>query len=730
MKKYKMMALTGILLSSTILGANTSVVQAASANTDPAKAINVDKSSLNNIIQVINDLLGSSSTANKVNAQTKFSDLVAGNTYNVAPIFGEQSASTFATALQSELNVVDGSGQLVPMTVVKSDDHGFATEVRYTLDGVTKNINVGYNLTQPTVSFKNGQILNYNAADGLDTINSDISSNVSATTKNGNDANGNVNKASLSSNPSSLQSIDPQTSITFTPSDIYSDIYGSGIQAKAIVNTYAIPTTVPDRTAAPKVGDSYAFVDQSSGQRYLATLTKLTDPVSPATYSVANYNITAIDSMGNTINDSKNNSPISGTATGKITAPSDTTGTVNYTLVLRDAITKKTVLTQDESSATPGTVNKDTTALKDALNNSNGYVLSNDNQSQELTADTQELTFDVTKNADTTINYISTSIGKSVGTENLKGNNGTVTALAVPTGFKLENLTDIAQKLNADQKTKDVYVTPINDSIKNLSYTVTFRDKDTGKVVGSQVNSEGALGDYIGLTAPDGYAFASILDNGFVLLKNDQQVTKYVKAANTPYNISYVDQDTNKEVGTQSGKGADGSKVTLKAPTDYAFVNADDMTYTIDKDDTATKTIYVQKSNQTVDNIVSGYPKNGYIKIYDASGKLNKDVVLSEGSSWIIDRTVTINGAEYYRVATNEYVKASDVYTYTPLQSIVTTKGVNVTPVYNSRGQLVIDLALDTNTPWYTDRSATIKGSKMYRVATDQWVKASDVTLK
>jgi len=177
------------------------------------------------------------------------------------------------------------------------------------------------------------------------------------------------------------------------------------------------------------------------------------------------------------------------------------------------------------------------------------------------------------------------------------------------------------------------------------------------------------------------------------------------------------------------GKGADGSKVTLKAPTDYAFVNADDMTYTIDKDDTSTKTVYVQKSDQTVDNIVAGYPKNGYIKIYNASGKLNNDVVLSEGSSWIIDKTLTINGAEYYRVATNEYVKASDVYKYTPLQSIVTTKGVNVTPVYNSKGQLVIDLALDTNTPWYTDRSANIKGSEMYRVATDQWVKASDVTL-
>lgn len=91
---------------------------------------------------------------------------------------------------------------------------------------------------------------------------------------------------------------------------------------------------------------------------------------------------------------------------------------------------------------------------------------------------------------------------------------------------------------------------------------------------------------------------------------------------------------------------------------------------------------------------------------------------------------MTINGAEYYRVATNEYVKASDVYKYTPLQTVATTNGKNLTPVYNSRGQVIIDRALDTNTPWYTDRSATIKGQKMYRVATDEWIKASDSTLR
>jgi len=106
---------------------------------------------------------------------------------------------------------------------------------------------------------------------------------------------------------------------------------------------------------------------------------------------------------------------------------------------------------------------------------------------------------------------------------------------------------------------------------------------------------------------------------------------------------------------------------------------------------------------------------------------LNDSVVLSSGSSWIIEQTRTIDGVEYYRVATNEYIKASEAYKYTPLQTVVTTKGGDVKPVYNSKGQLVIDLALDKSTPWYTDRSATLNGEKMYRVATDQWVRASDI---
>lgn len=723
-----MMALTGILLSSAILGANTSVAQAASNN-----AINVNKSGFNNAIQVINDLLNSSLTANKVNSQTQFSDMANESDMNVEPIFGEQSSSSFNETLQSELNVVDSSSQLVPMKVVTPDDHGFTDKVSYTLNGVTKIVNVHYNYAMPTLTFgagANAQYLNVKAGntDAIDAAA--ISTNgLKVNTTNKTDANGTSNATSIDVDKNNYSSANATSTVQFTPRDSYA----RGIFANRTVNVYQEPNwDNVNKQMTFQSGDNVTNQQQvyiQDNHRYLITMSNYDKE-----NNTVDYSATAIDSKGNTINDSLNSKAITYTTTGRTIEPNTSDATPSYTIIFKDgdntigtSINKADGISDDGIiTISPETVEAAATKV--------GVTLKSTPTAKTIDASTTtnnlSQTYSASTTADTTVNYFSTVTGKSLNApEELKGANGDPKILSIPTGYKLANVSDLVQTLNADQPTKDVYVTPIKTTVGNLSYTVTFRDKDTGKVVGSEVKSEGNLGDYIGLTAPDGYAFSTILDHGFVLLKNNQSVTKYVTAADTPYSISYVDQDTGKEVGTQSGKGADGSDVTLKSPDNYAFVSADDMTYTIDKSDTATKTVYVKKSNQTVDNIVAGYPQNGYIKIYDANGKLNNDVVLTEGSSWIVDKTQTIKGSEYYRVATNEYVKASDVYKYTPLQSIVTTRGTNVTPVYNSRGQLLANVALDTNTPWYTDRSAEIRGSLMYRVSTDGWVKASDVDL-
>lgn len=699
-----MMALTGILLSSTILGASTTNVQASSN-----KALSVDKTEIaNNVIQVINELLNSSSTASNVNSQTKFSDLTDGKTMTVAPIFGQKTKAQFDKVLQGELNVVDDNEQLVSMTS-NGDGSSFPTTVKYTLDGVTKTVNVDYSFSHPYVTFtNNSQVMNFKSTDDQSVVNSKATATdlVKVNSSNGVNINGDPNKTSVTSSGKIENG-----KVTFTPTDSY--VNDGKIAATRTINTYSDPdwSTLPNSV---KSADTKVVIsDKNNDNHYLVDFK--TDASNSNILDVTGA--TVIDALGNTVVSDATGDSITFTNADNKTV--DINSNAKPMLVFKLAKTDRTVYTAPVA-ATTMTIADIQKTLPD------GYTLTSSAANYNGDGDK---TYEVTKSADTTINYVNTLDGTNVGTEQLTGNNGDSALLTqIPSGYKLVDETDLFQKLSALTPDKTVYVKPKADS-NTLSYTVTFRDKTTGKVVGTESKGTGEFGTYVGVTAPDGYALSTVIDHGFILLKNDQKVTKYVVAADTPYNVSFVDQDTGKEVGTQAGKGANDSKIVLSAPEGYAFVSADDVNYTIDKD-TPSSTVYVQKSNQTVDNIVSGYPRNGNIKIYDANGKLNDDVVLSEGSSWIIDKTVTINGAEYYRVATDQYVKASDVYKYTPLQTIAVTNGTNVTPVYNSRGQLIIDRALDVNTPWYTDRSATIKGQKMYRVATDEWIKASDSTLR
>lgn len=50
-----------------------------------------------------------------------------------------------------------------------------------------------------------------------------------------------------------------------------------------------------------------------------------------------------------------------------------------------------------------------------------------------------------------------------------------------------------------------------------------------------------------------------------------------------------------------------------------------------------------------------------YTKLVDAHGKTVTNRALSGGSIWKIDKVVEINNDKYYRVATNEFVKAGNV---------------------------------------------------------------------
>ncbi|KRK79627.1 SLAP domain-containing protein [Companilactobacillus nodensis] len=99
---------------------------------------------------------------------------------------------------------------------------------------------------------------------------------------------------------------------------------------------------------------------------------------------------------------------------------------------------------------------------------------------------------------------------------------------------------------------------------------------------------------------------------------------------------------------------------------------------------------------------------------------------LKSASSWVTDRYAMFGTEKYHRVATHEWVHDDHVVKYTPISGIVEAN--ENAQLYNSRGNKS-NRGLMQGSRFVTDRTATINGELMYRVATDEWVSASLVTL-
>lgn len=105
---------------------------------------------------------------------------------------------------------------------------------------------------------------------------------------------------------------------------------------------------------------------------------------------------------------------------------------------------------------------------------------------------------------------------------------------------------------------------------------------------------------------------------------------------------------------------------------------------------------------------------------------------LSKHSDWKSDQVIKIDGVKYYRVATNEWVKSSDVYRYENQQGIVDTKNIQVTHLVSSNKDMFSNRGLAAKTSWKYDRIGYLgdKEEKHYRVATNEFVQESDVNVK
>ncbi len=127
------------------------------------------------------------------------------------------------------------------------------------------------------------------------------------------------------------------------------------------------------------------------------------------------------------------------------------------------------------------------------------------------------------------------------------------------------------------------------------------------------------------------------------------------------------------------------------------------------------------------DRLVSTHPADGVVSLYKLDTTKITNRSLNTASDWYSDKDMTFAGETYYRVATNEWVKASNVYVYQNKSQVIQTN--NNQQLVDSKGNTVTNRSLLANTAWYTDRIATINGKSYYRVATNEFVPIDAVTV-
>lgn len=189
------------------------------------------------------------------------------------------------------------------------------------------------------------------------------------------------------------------------------------------------------------------------------------------------------------------------------------------------------------------------------------------------------------------------------------------------------------------------------------------------------------------------------------------------------------DTINNITVPTISGYTADKTTISAIVNPDRTITPLEEVVYT---KKTSSGSGSSSSSNELgygyLDQTIATYPDNGNVKLYSIEGNSLTPVTnraLAAGTDWFTDQMVTTaNGVRYYRVATNEWAKADDVYLYEAINKVLTVD--EQTDLINAEQNTVTNRALAANTSWKVDRIAYLgdyrNPVKADRVATDEFV--------
>ncbi|WP_119325733.1 SLAP domain-containing protein [Companilactobacillus musae] len=242
------------------------------------------------------------------------------------------------------------------------------------------------------------------------------------------------------------------------------------------------------------------------------------------------------------------------------------------------------------------------------------------------------------------------------------------------------------------------------------TFTIIYKDKDlsvpsniiykdpNGKTIGKPISID-KTGDTIDLSSlvtdnkPSGADFVNT-DNPFSIVKNSDGTISVIA---TMTSSGDNNNNGNSNNGSSTGGGSSSS-------------NDDD-------ENTG--------STESIDSTISIHPSQSPVIIYDDNGD-KTDLTIPASTDWVTDKKMTLAGKTYYRIATNQWINAEDIYTYSEDPEYVRTYSDSYKKIITSRENTITNRALASGSDWASDRYTYFDNQKYYRVATNEWISAND----
>jgi hypothetical protein len=299
---------------------------------------------------------------------------------------------------------------------------------------------------------------------------------------------------------------------------------------------------------------------------------------------------------------------------------------------------------------------------------------------------------------------------------------------------------------------------------KPVSNIINCIDNDSKKIIAT-VKVDGNIGEYIdteGINL-DKYKLLPIGENyGYYFNDSKKPINlKFGRIINNT--ISFIDIYSGRIIKTDTVTGYPGKNIKLTAPSGYEFPGNFNDSIMISKTKTSQKVFVTKtessgshnvgngssstssigsgnanteskpnktnpgigKSEQDYKVVVSTHSITDPVPVFDKTGK-QSNRMLSAKSDWAVDKKMVLNGETYFRVSSNEWVKAAHVYEYQSINRVIETQD-KISKLYDSKGKLSVSRSLGPNSRWLTDKSTMINGQKYYRVSTNEWLSANDV---